>query len=173
MTHLKALLLMMGLALCAPTALRAQDITSFLSDVNYSVQQKAPEWTLVDTYEDTYRPVVESPSELGKFEYVFQTWQSGELFVSIEYYISDTPEGAIKLFQNEKEHSPRALYRRDILKKSVANLGDDTFLWRSKRHPQSYGITFRKKSVIVSLAAKTLTDAKRFGFYVADALPVK
>jgi hypothetical protein len=175
MTQLKALLLMMGLALYAPATIQAQHGTSLISEVVTSIQQKAPEWTLVDILEQTYCPQLENPSEFGKFDYVFQHWRSSESELSIMYFISDTPEDAIKLFKGEKlsASSTTTLHPRTFLKGSVVNLGDENFLWRIKGYPTNFGVTFRKKRVVISIEAKTLDTAKQFALLITDALPTK
>ena len=142
-------------ALCSPAAFAQQKLELF-SKVEAAFKQHEPSWKIE-------KIIAQTP---GHKSFAFR---NGKRQAAVDLVIWNSPQqahqifdGQVIAFDNQRgKHGEKA---------TVANLGDENFMWTNRGSKAWPTIMFRKGSVFVSVFAPSVTIARRFAQHVIEQI---
>ena len=139
-------------ALCSPAAFAQQKLELF-SKVEAAFKQHEPVWKIENINEQTP----------GHWSFAFR---NGKRQAAVDLMIWNSPQqaheifdGQVIAFENQRGHA---------VKRTVANLGDENYMWTNRGSEAWPTIMFRKGSVFVTVFAPSVTIARRFAQHVIE-----
>ncbi len=154
------LLVSILMVLWFPSNLIAQDKPQFIGEVEQLFRENEPKWKVERTY-------VNSGSGFFKEDIVFR---NGKVQASISIGVWEKVENAREVFKGESIAFDNIIGKK-MVKNSLPNLGEDSYIWTYLNSSAWPTIRFRKDGVIVEVYAPSVAIAKRFAQYVAKRIP--
>ena len=141
-------------ALSSPAAL-AQQKPELLSKVEAAFKQHEPAWKIENI----------NVQAAGHWSFTFR---NGNRQAAVDLMIWNSPQqaheifdGQLIAFENQRGHA---------VKRTVANLGDENYMWTNRGSEAWPTIMFRKGSVFVDVFAPSVPIARRFAQHVIEQI---
>jgi hypothetical protein len=142
-------------ALCSPAAF-AQQKLELVSKVEAAFKQHEPAWKIENINQQT----------AGHWSFAFR---NGKRQAAVELMDWNSPRQAHEIFDGQIIAIDNQWGKHQV-KSTIANLGDENYIWTSRGSAAWPMIIFRKGSVFVSVFAPSVTIARRFAQHVIEQI---